>query len=510
MRMIHSLTLRLSVVLSAFLASIAVALVATAQEAASSADPLVQAIQSEAQEHSLVYDYAFNLTDVVGARLTGSPAFVRAARWARDTLLNLGIENARIEDITSEDWSEPGWSYQRFGVRLTQPTFDTLLAIPAPYSPPTPGRVEGEPIFFLLPGRSGLSVDEITARFRGRLKGKILLVHEGTVLIDDKPQGGRQTRTDDELRELRNAPPQPAPTPQPERRDNSDRQKEISEFKKLFSFLRDEGAIAYLAPTRGSGGAMLATGSLGAPGIDPLPPPGFNLPAESYNRIVRLMKRGLPVRLEVELESQFHDPSGHTNVIAELPGEELTSEVVIAGAHLDSWHVGTGATDNAANCAVLMEAFRILKTLRIPLKRTVRIALWAGHERGVQGSLSYVRELSGRSDERHYLSFTMDSGAGRIRGLQIQGRQEWIAMADGWLDPFRSSGQHWVSMKKSRGSDQYSFDRAGLDNMVFIQDPAWIERTYHSNMDLLDYVDEQDLKDSAALVAAVLYRAANQ
>jgi hypothetical protein len=484
--------------------------VATAQEAATSADPLLRAIRRKAQEHSLAYDYAFNLTDVVGARPTGSPAFARAARWARDTLQNLGIKSARLEGVTSEVWSEPGWSYRRFGVRLIEPSFDTLLAIPAPYSPPTQGRVEGEPIFFLLPGRSGLSVDEIIARFRGRLKGKILLVHEGTVPIDEKPEAGRRTRTDDELRELRTAPPQPAPSKQAEGNDDSEERKENSEFQKLFSFLRDEGAVAYLAPTRGNGGTMLATGSLGNPGIDPPPPPGFNLPSESYNRIVRLIDRGLRVRLEVELESQFHDPSGHTNVIGELPGNEQPEEIVIAGAHLDSWHVGTGATDNAANCAVLLEAFRILKVLQVPLKRTLRIALWAGHERGVQGSLSYVRTMTRSTDERHYLSFTMDSGAGRIRGLQIQGRQEWLAMADGWLEPFRGSGQHWVSMKKSRGSDQYSFDRAGLDNMVFIQDAAWNSRTYHSNMDLLDYVEEQDLRDSAAVVAAVLYRAANQ
>ncbi len=469
----------------------------------------IEAIRQEAQQQSRAYDYAFQLSDVAGARLTGSPAFRRSADWARNTLIGLGIENARLVDVTSESWSEPGWSYRRFGVRLVEPTFDSLSAIPAPYSPRTRGRVEGEPVFFLLPGRSGLSVDQIVTRFRGEVRGRILLVHDEILPIKPPSQPGPAKLSDDELRARRNAPPQPPPSQQPEI-DNSEEIEEEAEFKKLFAFLRDEGALAFLAPTRGNGGTMLATGSLGKPGIEPPPPPGFNLPAESYNRIVRLMKRGVPVRLEVELESEFHDTEGHTNVIAELTGAESPREIVIAGAHLDSWHVGTGATDNAANCAVLMDAVRILKVLNLPLRRTVRIALWAGHERGVQGSLAYVRAARQSEHEQHYLSLTMDSGAGRVRGLRIQGRKEWLTMADRWLAPFEDSGQNWVSMRKSLGSDQYSFDRAGLDNMVFLQDPAWNSRTYHSNMDVLDYVAEQDLRDSAAVVAAVLYRAANE
>ncbi len=210
----------------------------------------------------------------------------------------------------------------------------------------------------------------------------------------------------------------------------------------------------------------------------------------------------------MELESEFLDGKGHTNVLAEIAGTEKPDEVVLVGAHLDSWHVGTGATDNAASCAILLEAMRILQSIEQPLRRTVRVALWAGHERGVQGSLAYLR--SPGTGQHHSLYLNLDGGAGKVRGLQIQGRKEWLSDADRWLESFASSGQNSVSMRKSLGSDQYSFDQAGLDNMVFLQDAAWSSRTYHSNMDFLDYVSEQDLKDSAAVVATVLFQAANR
>jgi Zn-dependent M28 family amino/carboxypeptidase len=282
------------------------------------------------------------------------------------------------------------------------------------------------------------------------------------------------------------------------------------DWQKLFAFLRAEGALGFLNSTIGDSGTLLATGPLGPPGIQPPPPPGFNLSMESYNRILRLMQKRVPVKLEVELESQFVDDKGHTSVLAEIQGNGKASEVVLAGAHLDSWHVGTGATDNGGDCAVLIEAMRILKVSKLPLARTVRIALWAGHERGTRGSTAYANQLKTSSTEKLYLYLNLDGGGGRIRGLQVQERLELAPVAERWLASFRSEGQGFVSVRKSLGSDQYSFDREKLPNAVFIQDPLFGVRPYHSNMDVSDYLIEDDLKQSAALVAWVLYRAANE
>lgn len=478
-------------------------------------------IRREARENSAVGKYAFYLTDVHGARLTGSPAYRRAAEWALRTLRDLGLDGVDFHSATSAGWTEPGWAHQRYGVRLLEPAFGALSAIPVPYSPPTGGRLAGEPIQFLLPGRSGLPVDEIISRFTGKLKDKILLISDQIRPIADwwrplQPPAASVSRLKDEdLLALRQpadpgppapAAPAPATLPPPAR----SREQVENDWRKLFGFLKAEGALAFLNSTIGDGGTMLATGALGPPGIQPPPPPGFNLSMESYNRILRLMQNRIPVKLEVELESQFVDDTGHNSVLAEIRGTGKAGEVVLAGAHLDSFHVGTGATDDAGNCAVLMEAMRILRVAKLPLRRTVRIALWAGHERGTRGSAAYVKELKSRGTENLYLYLNLDSGSGRIRGLQVQERLEMAPIAERWLAPFRTEGQGFVSVRKSLGSDQYSFEQEKLPNAVFLQDPLFGARTYHSNMDVYDYLIENDLKQSAALVAWVLYRASNE
>jgi hypothetical protein len=482
-------------------------------------------VRSEAAERSSVLTYAFYLTDVHGPRLTGSPSFRRAAEWVRHTMSEIGLTNVETMSATSPEWSEPGWGYTRYAVRMVEPTFATLDAIPGPWSPPTGGRLVGEPMFFQTPGRSGLPVDEIIARFKGKLRGKILMLSDQIRPIDDawRPVTSAELafrRTSDaDLAALRQPlpPPPPAPataTPAPAPvgppRPQRTREEEDNDTRKFYAFLKDEGVVGWLNPTIGDRGTIVAFGPFGRPGFQPPPPPGFNLSVESYNRILRLMKGGVPVTLEIELESEFLDDRGHTSVLGEIQGSEKSKEVVLAGAHLDSYHVGTGATDNGGNCAILLEAMRILKASNLPLARTVRIGLWAGEERGLRGSAAYVNRLKSRTDERLYLYLNADSGSGRIRGLQVQERLEFAPVAERWLAPFAADGQGFVSVRRSRGSDQASFEQAGLPTAVFMQDPLYGPRAYHTNMDLFDYLIEGDLKQSAQLVAWVLYRAANE
>ena len=211
----------------------------------------------------------------------------------------------------------------------------------------------------------------------------------------------------------------------------------------------------------------------------PPPPPGFNLSMGSYNRILRLMQHRIPVKLEVELESQFVDGNSHTSVVGEIRGATKAGEIVLAGAHLDSYHVGTGASDNAANCAVLMEAMRILKALKSPVARTVRIALWAGEERGARGSASYVKQWKAGGNETLYLYLNLDSGGGRVRGLQVQERLDLALTDERWPAPFKALGKGFVSVRTSGSSDQVSFEKEGLPAAVVLQDPL-LRRTQES------------------------------
>ena len=451
----------------------------------------------------------------------GSREFRRAAEWAARTLRDIGLDGVELFSAASPEWSEPGWSYRRYAVRIVEPGFTTLAAIPSPWSAPIEGRVTGEPVLFQTPGRAGVPVDEIIARHKGTLKGKILMLADQ---IRPMPDAWRpvaeadlafRRSADADLARLRQpAPPPPAPAPPPPAagqtpRVQRTREEEDQETRTFYAFLRDEGVVGWLNPTIGNHGTIVAFGPFGRPGFDPPPPPGFNLSVESYNRVLRLMRNGVKVTIEMELESEFLDTAGHTSVLGEIRGTERPSDVVLAGAHLDSWHVGAGATDNGANCAVLMEAMRILKALKLPLARTVRIALWAGEERGLRGSAAYVKRMAQRPDEKMHLYVNADSGAGRYRGLQVQERADFAPVAEDWLAPFRADGQGFVSIRRSSGSDQASFERAGLPTAVFLQDPLYGPRTYHTNMDVYDYVVEDDLRQSAALAAWVLYRAAN-
>jgi carboxypeptidase Q len=505
--------------------SILVAAFCVAALAAQSDDEAArwQRVKQEAQDRSAVATYAFYLTDVFGHRLTGSSGFRKAAQWAGQTFRDLGLERVELVSVTTPEWQEPGWDYQRHAVRLIEPTFATLEAIPSPWSAPTNGRLVGEPIQFLLPGRSGLPVDEIMSRFRGRLKGKILLIADQIRPLAEAwrpvPAENLQFRRlkDEDLQAMREPlPPAPAPKPTPapatatQTAPPRSREEQDADTRRFYTFLKEEGALAVLGPTIGDAGTIVAFGPLGRPGMQPLPPPMFNLSTESYNRILRLMKNSVPVRIEVELETHQLDERGHTNVLGEIRGDRKPDEVVLVGAHLDSWHVGTGATDNAGNCAVLIEAMRILKTSKLPLARTVRIALWAGEERGLRGSAAYVAAMKQRPGEKLFLYLNADGGSGKVRALQVQERLDLAPVAERWLAPFKAQGQGFVSIRKSRGSDQASFDQANLPNAVFVQDPVYGARPYHTNMDVYDYLVEDDLKQSAAVVAWVLYKAANE
>jgi Zn-dependent M28 family amino/carboxypeptidase len=270
---------------------------------------------------------------------------------------------------------------------------------------------------------------------------------------------------------------------------------------------------------RGTGGLLFAekAGSFAPHG--PVAPPTVVVAPEQYNRLWRLTEKKVPVELTLELQVSFIDSPLIANVIGEIPGTTKKDQVVMLGAHLDSWHAGTGATDNAAGCAVMLEAMRILKALELPMARTVRVALWSGEEEGLWGSRAYVREHFGDSEtmalkpEHGTLAvyLNVDNGSGKIRGVHLQNNDMARPIFESWLAPFKDLGADTITIRNTGGTDHLSFDAVGLPGFQFIQDPLdYGSRTHHSELDVYDHVIPGDLMQAAAIVASCAYDAATR
>jgi carboxypeptidase Q len=286
---------------------------------------------------------------------------------------------------------------------------------------------------------------------------------------------------------------------------------------------KKEGAVAILSTgAKNHDGTLFTQGGGGYKGSDPANFLDIVLGIEDYNTILRLSKAGMPVNMDVDVKTKFQtkDLQGY-NVIAEIPGTDplLKDEVVMIGGHLDSWHTGTGATDNAAGCSVMMEAIRILKTLGIQNKRTIRIGLWSGEEEGLLGSRGYVKKTFGDpatmellpAQQRFSSYFNIDNGTGKIRGIYLQGNEACRSIFTQWLEPFHDLGAKTVTISNTGGTDHLSFDAVGLPGFQFIQDEIeYNNRTHHSNMDVYDHLVPDDLKQIATIVAAFVYDAAQR
>lgn len=491
----------------------------------------VQRIRTEALENSRVMEYAFYLTDVHGPRVTNSPGFHAAADWTVKTLGDLGLVN-----VKKEKWGPfgRGWSYSRYSAHIVEPTTQPLIGFPFAWAPGTNGPVTGEVV--LAPMREPSDFE----RYKGKLKGKIVLIDQPRATpILTAPLGSRLTAA--ELGRLAEADsPTPAASPDdpvpastrgpagaPRRigplNRPPDRPFDTAAARRRTGqrneFLRKEGALAVIsAGTAGDGGTVFAA-SMGSRNNEyPDPPPAIVITPEHYNRIVRLLEARQTVKVEIDVKAAFHEESKDTyNIIGELPGGGKKDEVVMIGAHFDSWQGGTGATDNAAGSAVMMEVMRILKSLGKPLDRTVRIALWSGEELGLLGSRAYVKEhfadpatmLLNSQHSRLAGYFNYDNGTGRIRGVYLQGNAMARPIFARWLEPFHDLGAATLTIRNTRGTDHLAFDEVGLPGFQFIQDPIEYQtRTHHSNMDVYDHLVEADLKQAAAVIASFAYHTA--
>lgn len=566
-----------------------------------SAKTTVEQIKEEGLEHSHVMETLSHLTDVIGPRLTASPAMKRANEWTRDQMQSWGMENARLEA-----WGPfgRGWTLKRFNVQVVEPQCIPLIAYPKAWSPGTEGTVVAPVVLF--DPKTNADYD----KYKGKLKGAIVL-SSAAVDVPAKTEPYVVRMTDNDLLTLAdanvgsnylfargggaggrrggaggggpggigaggagtggpgargpNTPATPvaaapaatsgAPTGGLGARTPGEipagMRERLEVMTKRLKFLFDEGAAAVLEPSAQGDGGTLFVAQASVPGAPPFGGlgggrrisawdkdkpkmlPQIVVAKEHYNRLVRMAQQGVSMKIAVDMAVEFHeeDLMGY-NTVAEIPGSSLKEEVVMLGGHMDSWHSGTGATDNAAGVAVAMEAARIIKALDLKPKRTIRVALWSGEEQGLLGSRAYVIQHFGKAPttggmggpapttekpkgptpefEKFSAYFNLDNGSGKIRGIYLQGNEAVRPIFRSWLQPFRDMGASTLSIANTGSTDHVAFDGIGLPAFQFIQDPIdYMSRTHHSNQDLYDRIQADDMKQAAVIMASFVLNAAN-
>ena len=534
-------------------------------------DPVAK-IRDEGLNRSQVMQTLSYLSDVIGPRLTASPNMRRANEWTRDTLTKWGLQNAHLES-----WGPfgRGWTLKHFSAQVVEPQDIPVIAFPKAWSPSIEVANDAAPagknkraaaaaepshtltaevVYFDAKDEADL------ARFKGQLKGKIVLTAPMREVKAHFDSLG--TRRDEKnLLTLADAPlPRPNPRGGFGGNRTADFIAQLQFQAKKLQFLTDEGAAVLIDPSRGDGGTIFVQQ---ATVPQPFQPPQFGAPQpgaprrinaydkdapnfapqlvmaiEHYNRIARMIEAGEKVKMEVNLAVEFQDQdlNGY-NTVAEIPGSDptLKDEIVMLGGHMDSWHAGTGATDNGAGVAVAMEAVRIIQALGLKPRRTIRVALWSGEEEGLLGSRAYVAQHFGKMETPAATSpasgdgtsppapvlvkgpeydkvagyFNLDNGTGKIRGVYLQANEGIAPLFRQWLMPFRDLGAETLSLSNTGGTDHLSFDAIGLPGFQFIQDEIeYDSRTHHSNMDVFDRVQGDDMKQAATIMAAFVYQTA--
>jgi len=501
------------------------------------ADP-IERIKEEGEKRSQVMATLGTLTDVIGPRLTGSPGLRRANEWTRDQMVRWGLQNGHLEA-----WGPfgRGWTLKRFSAQVVSPQCIPLIAVPKAWSPSLE-NLTAEVVQF------DVKVDADFEKYKGKLKGAAVLTSPAVdVVARFEPLARRQT--DGELLALADAG-----EPSTGGRRPRDMRSQIEFAARKQQFLAEEGVAVVIDPSRRGDGGTLFVQSASVSSPVPPPTPGeasrsggrrpsawdrdakvipqLTMANEHYNRLVRMLAAGEKIKMNVDLAVEFQDEDANCyNTVAEIPGTDLKDEIVMLGGHLDSWHGGTGTTDNAAGCSVVMEAARIIKALDLKPRRTIRVALWTGEEQGIYGSKAYVEEhfrkapsrggpggSAASSEEKEETKpeydklsayFNLDNGTGKIRGVYMQGNEAVRPIFRKWLQPFREMGATTLSLSNTGGTDHLSFDAVGLPGFQFIQDEIEYDtRTHHSNMDVYDRAQADDLKQASVIMAAFVYNAA--
>ena len=464
-------------------------------------------------EKSNVMEIAHWITDYNGPRLTGSPGLDNATKWVVDELNNWGMNNVHLQE-----WGPfgRGWEMTHFEMHANSPDYWPIIAYPKAWSSSASG--EGEAVFLDIKDKNDIE------KYRGKLSNKFILI-DSILEINEAFKASAKRHDDKSLLELANAN---APSPNSRRYRNFSGNSIIND---IWNMLDDERPIAVLNRSyKGELGTVFVSGARSANGNrrdiyknDKYIIPQVTLAMEHYNRIFRITQQGTPVNLSIDFKSNYTNPDGmEHNIIAEITGTDLKDEVVMFGAHFDSWHTGTGATDNASGSAVMMEAARILletiKESGIKPRRTLRMALWTGEEQGLLGSRAYVAEnfadfngfrVNSLKPEQKKVSayYNLDNGTGKIRGVYLQGNDKVSPIFREWLSGFKDMDASTLSISNTGGTDHLAFDMIGIPGFQFIQEPiAYSSKTHHSNMDNYDHLVEDDLKQAATIIAYFIWQ----
>jgi len=471
---------------------------------------MIMKIKNEGFNDSKVMENLFHLTDEIGPRLTGSTGMKKAEEWAKKQLSDWGLENAAIEP-----WGGfgKGWENQKTYLAITAPYYQALIAAPKAWTPGTNGLVKANAILVRID-----SIQDM-AKYAGLLKDKIVVLEPATADFKMNFNADAKRLTDEELQKI---------ALDPHLEDNPSLSGVKSKAailkspailrQKIDSFFYAEGVAVVLSGGRGSMGTVFTSnGASRAWNAKPVTPE-LELNGEHLYRLIRLLEANKNVSLEVEMKNIFlTTDSIENNVIAEIPGTDLKDEIVMLGAHMDSWHASTGTTDNATGCAVVMEAVRILKEIGVHPRRTIRIVLWSGEEQGILGSRAYVKKHFGDKDKRTFKPaydkisayFNLDNGAGKIRGIYLQSNDEVRPIFDAWLKPFNDLGATTTTIRNTGSTDHISFDEIGIPGFQFIQDGLeYGSRSHHTNMDSYERVNPSDLMQASIIMASFVYHAA--
>lgn len=465
---------------------------------------IMQKIKDEEKQHSQIEMIAHNITDVCGPRLTNSPGYKRAIDWTSQILKQWGLHNAG-----PEAWGEfgRGWSTEESYLSMKEPYYQPIIAYPVAWTNGTKKEVSAKVV--LLDKLDSASI----AKMGKELKGKIVIVKSSDKIRDAfKPYAKRYE--DSVLSKLPDA---------------YMITKQMLDFyipiimKGYYArlYLQSQGALALLTEKgNGRDGTLFVDGMPSWSKNYEAPLPEMVVSTEDYLKLQRLLQDKKEVELEINVQNKIYtdDLTGY-NIVAEIPGTDtnLKNQVVMLGGHLDSWHSGTGATDNGAGCIVMMEAVRILQALGVQPRRTIRIALWGGEEQGLLGSFGYVKNHFGDPKDMNLkpeqknisVYFNLDNGSGKIRGIYLQNNEQVRDIFKAWLEPFADMGATGITSSNTGSTDHLSFDAVGIPGFQFIQDPLEYEtRTHHSNMDVYDHLSIPDLQQAATIVAAFIYNAA--
>ncbi len=498
----------------------------------------VRRIKVEAFQNSRVMEQLSFLSDLYGPRLTGSPEFAQAADWAVSRLKEYGLTN-----VHTEKWGPFGraWSLEGYSIEMIAPRYSHLSAAPLAWSASTNGVQTGEPLYAPMDDSGSFfdiekkreAFQKYEAKWKGKLRGKIVLVSETRAL---KPLTHPLFRryTDADLAEI-------AQAPEPYKLsatslDDIKMPADPEEMGKLVShlpssitfqlydryeafnneqgrFFSEEGAAALIrADERAHNGLVFAEAAGSPMSKDPMPAPTFVVTEEQYSRMTRLIEDKHPpvVRLHLTAKISASDVDGE-NIIGEIRGESKPDEIVMIGAHFDSWHTGTGATDNGAGSAVMIEVMRILKAAHLKLNRTVRLGLWSGEEQGLLGSRAYVKAHFGAEKDKFDVYLNLDNGSGKIRGVYLQGNDAARPLFEEAFQPFHDMGVTTLTLKDTTGTDHLSFDSVGLPGFQFIQDPLdYGTIVHHSAVDTYSHAVPEDLMQAAAVIASLVSDFANQ